>query len=313
MSKSIKIAPSGSLKLLAHLGAIVTISCWGASFVSTKVLMEQGGFSPVEMFVYRFACAYVLMLLLTCNKRLLSKSWKDEFSFMVCGICAGSLYFITENYALRHTTASNVSLLASISPIFTTLLMGVFYKMKVKGGVIIGSVIAFIGVGFVVMSGSADGLEIHPFGDMLALSAAMSWAVYSIVVKRLIPLYNSFFITRKLFLYGVLTGLPLLLTQQKTFHIMELLDFSHPEFVLNFGFLVIMCSVVSYLIWNEAMKALGSVTSNNYLYAQPIVTMIIGVSMLDEPLTAMGVAGCALIIGGLIVSDKLDLSRLRRR
>ena len=70
MSKSIKIAPSGSLKLLAHLGAIVTISCWGASFVSTKVLMEQGGFSPVEMFVYRFACAYVLMLLLTCNKRL---------------------------------------------------------------------------------------------------------------------------------------------------------------------------------------------------------------------------------------------------
>ena len=178
MSKSIKIAPSGSLKLLAHLGAIVTISCWGASFVSTKVLMEQGGFSPVEMFVYRFACAYVLMLLLTCNKRLLSKSWKDEFSFMVCGICAGSLYFITENYALRHTTASNVSLLASISPIFTTLLMGVFYKMKVKGGVIIGSVIAFIGVGFVVMSGSADGLEIHPFGDMLALSAAMSWAEY---------------------------------------------------------------------------------------------------------------------------------------
>lgn len=312
MTKNIKPTPSGSLKLLAHLGAIVTISCWGASFVSTKVLMEQGGFTPIEMFVYRFACAYVLMLLLTCNKRLLARNWRDELSFVACGVCAGSLYFITENYALRHTTASNVSLLASISPIFTTLLLGVFYKMKIKGGVIIGSVIAFIGVGFVVMSGSADGLEIHPLGDMLALSAALSWGLYSIVVKRLIPLYNSFFITRKLFLYGVLTGLPLLLSQQEPYHFLELFDISHPEYVSNFAFLVVMCSVVSYLIWNEAMKALGSVTANNYLYGQPIITMIIGVSALGEPLTVMGCLGCVLIIGGLVVSDKLDLTRLRR-
>lgn len=312
MTGIIKNTPSGSFKLLAHLGAIVTISCWGASFVSTKVLMEQGGFTPIEMFVYRFACAYVLMLLLTCNKRLLARNWRDELSFVVCGVCAGSLYFITENYALRHTTASNVSLLASISPIFTTLLLGLFYKMRIKGGVIIGSVIAFVGVGFVVMSGSAEGLEIHPLGDMLALSAALSWGVYSIVVKRLIPLYNSFFITRKLFLYGVLTGLPLLLAQPEPYHLAELFDISHPEYVSNFAFLVIMCSVVSYLIWNEAMKALGSVTANNYLYGQPIVTMVIGVAALGEPLTVMGCVGCALIIGGLVASDKLDLSRLRR-
>ncbi len=312
MTKTVKPTRSASLRLLAHLGAIITISCWGASFVSTKVLMEQGGFTPVEMFVYRFACAYVLLLLLTCNKRLFSRSWRDEFSFMVCGVCAGSLYFITENYALKNTTASNVSLLASISPIFTTLLLGIFYKMKIKPGVIIGSVVAFIGVGFVVMSSSTDGFEIHPLGDLLALSAALSWGVYSIVVKRLIPLYNSFFITRKMFLYGVLTALPLLFMQSGQSNFLKLVDFSHPEYISNFAFLVIMCSVVSYLIWNEAQKALGSVTANNYLYGQPIVTMIIGVSMLDEQLTVMGCIGCVLIIGGLILSDKLDNVRLRR-
>jgi len=313
MTKTFKSFPSGSLKLLAHLGAIVTISCWGASFVSTKVLMERGGFTPTEMFVYRFACAYVLLLLLTCNKRLLSRNWRDELSFVVCGVCAGSLYFITENYALRNTTASNVSLLASISPIFTTLLCAGFYKMKITGGVILGSVIAFLGVGFVVFSGSADGLEIHPLGDCLALSAALSWGLYSIVVKRLIPLYNSFFITRKLFLYGVLTGLPLLLMQPEPYHL-DLLTFDseHVIYLVNFAFLVIMCSVIAYLIWNEAMKILGSVTANNYLYGQPIVTMIIGVSALGEPLTVLGCLGCALIISGLVVSDKLDLKRLRR-
>ncbi|MCM1004679.1 MAG: DMT family transporter [Prevotella sp.] len=312
MTKTNKPIPNTSLKLLAHIGAIVTISCWGTSFVSTKVLMENGGFTPVEMFVYRFAVAYLLLLLLTCNKSLMSHNWKDELCFVACGVCAGSLYFITENFALRNTTASNVSLLASISPIFTTLLCGVFYKMKINGGVIIGSVIAFVGVGFVVFSGSADGLEIHPIGDTLALSAALSWGLYSIVVKRLIPIYNSFFITRKLFLYGVLTGLPVLFMQTEPYHLAELIDFGHPEYILNFAFLVIMCSVVSYLIWNETMKILGSVTANNYLYGQPIVTMIIGVSALGEPLTVLGCVGCVLIIGGLIVSDKLDLSRLRR-
>ncbi len=186
------------MRLIAHLGAIVTVSAWGMSFISTKVLMEEGGFTPVEMFSYRFACAYLLLLLLTCNKRLLSLNWKDEVSFMLCGICAGSLYFITENVALLHTTAGNVSLLSAISPLFTTILMAVFYRMKIKSGVILGSLIAFVGVGCVVFS-SGTGLEIHPLGDLLALSSAMSWAIYSILVKRLIPLYNSFFITRKLF------------------------------------------------------------------------------------------------------------------
>ena len=300
------------MRLIAHLGAIVTVSAWGMSFISTKVLMEEGGFTPVEMFSYRFACAYLLLLLLTCNKRLLSLNWKDEVSFMLCGICAGSLYFITENVALLHTTAGNVSLLSAISPLFTTILMAVFYRMKIKSGVILGSLIAVVGVGCVVFS-SGTGLEIHPLGDLLALSSAMSWAIYSILVKRLIPLYNSFFITRKLFLYGVLSSLPILLTQDEPYHIAELFDLSHPQYILNFMFLVLMCSVAAYLIWNESMKALGQVTANNYLYGQPIVTMVVAAFIFHDPVTLLGVCGCILIISGLIISDKVSEIRLRRR
>ena len=300
------------LKLLGHLATIVTVSCWGTSFISTKVLMDKGGFTPVEMFTYRFTAAYVLLLLYTCRHSLMSKNWRDEALFFLCGICSGSLYFITENMALLHTTAGNVSLLASISPIFTTILMGVFYKMRIGSGVILGSVIAFIGVGFIVFSGG-DGLEIHPLGDMLALSAALSWAVYSIAVKRLIPVYNSFFITRKLFFYGVLTSLPLLLSQEAPLRIGVLVDFAHPEYILNFAFLVVMCSVTSYLLWNESMKILGSVTANNYLYGQPLVTLVVGALVLHDPFTLMGGVGCALIIGGLVLSDKYPVLRLRQQ
>lgn len=71
-------------------------------------------------------------------------------------------------------------------------------------------------------------------------------------------------------------------------------------------FLVLMCSVAAYLIWNESMKALGQVTANNYLYGQPIVTMVVAAFIFHDPVTLLGVCGCILIISGLIISDKVS-------
>lgn len=297
---------------LGHMGAILAISAWGLSFPCTKVLMEDGGFTPVEMYEYRFIAAYVLLLVFTF-RRIMSKSLKDELQFMLCGICAGSLYFITENYALKFTTAGNVSLLSSISPIFTTILMALIFKQRIKVGVMTGSVVAFIGAGFIIFS-HGEGLNVRPTGDLLALSAAMSWAVYTVVVKRLIPHYTSLFITRKLFFYGVITGLPLLIFQKAPLHLHLLFDFAEPKFFINFIFLVVMCSLSAYILWNEAMKQLGPVTSNNYLYAQPMVTMIGAYFILGEHIYPLGYLGCFLIISGLVISDKWNpSSRFHRK
>lgn len=297
--------------LLAHIGALVTVTCWGTSFLCTKVLMESGGFTPVEVYVYRFVLAYLILLAMTFRK-IFSDSWKDEFQFLISGICCGSLYFITENYALKATTTGNVSLLASVSPLFTTMLMAIIFKSRIRFGEIIGSVLAFTGVACVIFS-HGEGFEIHPAGDLLALSASLSWAVYTIAVRSLIPRYSSLFITRKLFLYGVLTAVPFLFLQQQPLHIGELFNLSNPQYIVNLLFLVVMCSVVSYLMWNEAMKILGSVSANNYLYMQPLVTMIAAYFVFDEKIYLLGYIGCALIIGGLIIADKLNVDwRLRR-
>jgi drug/metabolite transporter (DMT)-like permease len=95
-SEKIPSRRGGAMRLIAHLGAIVTVSAWGMSFISTKVLMEEGGFTPVEMFSYRFACAYLLLLLLTCNKRLLSLNWKDEVFYVVRYMCRFALFYNRE-------------------------------------------------------------------------------------------------------------------------------------------------------------------------------------------------------------------------
>lgn len=293
--------------ILTHLAAIITIIVWGNSFLSTKVLMVDGHLLPVEMYSYRFFAAYLILLLITL-RNLKSRNWRDELNFALCGLCAGSLYFITENYALQNTTAGNVSLLASISPLFTALLLAIFFHTRVKPGVIIGSIVAFIGVGFIICS-HGEGLVIKPKGDLLALSASLSWAIYTIAVKRLMPIYSTLFITRKIFFYGVLTSLPMLFSEvplpEIGKHIALLFDLRQPMYLGNFAFLVIMCSVVGYLLWNEVMKKLGPIASNNYIYGQPLVTMVSGALILHEPITTLGYIGCALVIGGLILSDKL--------
>ena len=264
--------------------------------------MEDGGFTPVEMYVYRFAAAYVLLLLLTF-RHIKSNNWKDEFTLFVSGICAGSLYFITENYALKMTTAGNVSLLVSTSPLFTTFLMAIVFRQKIKSGVLIGSVVAIIGVSCIIFS-HGESIEVRPEGDLLAVAASLCWAIYTVAVRRVIPSYSSLFITRKLFFYGVLTALPLLLLQHEPYHLNLLFDVAQPQYILNFLFLVLLCSVSAYLIWNEVMKDLGSVTSNNYLYLQPPITMVAGYFFLGEKIFLLGYIGCLLVIVGLIISDK---------
>ncbi len=302
-----------SRTIITHIAAIMTVIVWGSSFLSTKVLMEAG-ISPAEMYTFRFAGAYILLLMLTFRK-LFANNWRDELTLMLCGICAGSLYFITENYALQNTTAGNVSLLASISPIFTAILMALFFKTRIKAGVIIGSIVAFVGVTCIIFN-HGTGFQIRPEGDILALSASLSWAVYTIAVKRLIPLYSSLFITRKLFFYGVISSLPLLFAkipiQDMQQHLVMIFDLSHPEYLANFFFLVIFCSVIGYILWNDVMKSLGPVKSNNYLYGQPIVTMIAGHFFLGEHIYILGYIGCVLVIGGLILSDKLQIPHLPR-
>lgn len=304
MSSFYRNQRSASSRLIASIGALLVVGAWGTSFLSSKVLMVNGEFSPVEVFVYRFTFAYLILLIFT-SKKIFAHNFKDELLLLVCGLCAGSIYFVSENYALENTSAGNVSLLVSISPIFTTILMAIGYRKMPKMNVIFGSLIAFVGVGCIIFS-SDEGFEINPKGDLIALSASFSWAIYTIVVKRLSPIYSSLFITRKLFFYGVITSLPLLFIQHEPYHFKLLFERSHPEYLFNFLFLGLICSAAAYLAWNEIMKILGSIKANNFLYLQPLVTMIAGYFVLAEPILILGYIGCVLIIGGIVIADKIS-------
>lgn len=287
--------------IMAHVGALICIGMWGVSFVSTKVMLNHG-MHPVEIYIDRFLLAYVLILLLK-RTRWFSYNWRDEGLLCLCGMLSGSVYFLAENFALEYTLVSNVSLLTSMSPLITAMLVGLLYKSERPGrGMILGSFIAFIGVACIIFNSSFN-VEIKPLGDMLAIMAAFSWALYSLVLKKLDATYDVWFISRKTFFYGVLTSLPFLIMEPPHFSVSDILGYW--PVLGNLLFLGVGASLIGYLLWARTVKVMGAVKANNYMYFQPIFTMVFSVIFLHEVVTFFGYLGCALILGGLWLGDYL--------
>lgn len=113
-----------------HIFAMFAVTAWGLSFISTRVLLDSG-LHPIEIYIYRSLIAY-LALLAICHKRLLANNLKDELLFVLCGIVAGSVYFISENIALQYTLVSNVSLITSLPPLLTVLLVERYIRPTVR-------------------------------------------------------------------------------------------------------------------------------------------------------------------------------------
>ncbi len=150
-------------------------------------------------------------------------------------------------------------------------------------------------------------------GDLLALGAAFSWAIYSLVLRKLNVTYTAQFITRKTFFYGLLTALPFWFISKEPVSPVDLL--LKPEVLTNLLFLGVLCSMVAYILWAWVMGNLGAIKTNDYLYVQPIVTMVIAAILFgkNDPITLIGCVGCFLIIGGLWLGDYMTRKEALRK
>ncbi|MCL2649662.1 MAG: DMT family transporter [Candidatus Azobacteroides sp.] len=282
-----------------HLLAFIVVFTWGTTFVSTKVLLIAG-LTPENILVYRFILAYIGIWFLGKNQ-LFSKTWKDELLFLLLGVFGGSLYFLTENTALKFTQASNVSLLVCTAPLFTALLSHFIIKTeKLKLRMINGSIIAFFGMALVVFNGHFI-LKLSPVGDLLSICAALCWAFYTIIFKQISSRYNSLFITRKVFFYGLVTIAPVFLFRPL---ITDLAILSNPVVWGNLLFLGLIASLCCYFAWNVVIKQLGAIRSSNYIYLNPLATLITSSIVIHEKITGLALVGAALILIGVFWVEK---------
>ena len=306
----------GTGNTIYHVLAIVIVAIWGLTFISTKVLL-MAGLSPEEIFLVRFSIAYFGMWLFCLwgrgsdasrtgsqsgqsPARLFCNSLKDELLLVLAGVMGGSLYFWSENTALQYTMASNVSFIVCTTPLVTAILNAAVRRERIGRLTLLGGCLSLVGIGMIAFSGG-EGFHLSFLGDALAMLASLTWAIYTVVTNGLLKKYPSALISRKVFFYGMLTIVPVLLVKGWTFPAGRFLE---PKVLLNTLFLGVVASLACYALWNSVIKRLGTVGSSNYIYLNPLFTLIAAALLLGERLTPVAIAGCLITLIGVWTASR---------
>lgn len=280
-----------------HLASLLTIIIWGTTFISTKILLVD--FQPVEILFFRFVIG-LAALFLVCPRRLKGTDGRQELTFAAAGLCGICLYYLLENIALTYTLASNVGVIISVAPFFTAILSCIFLREEKPGvNFFIGFVVAMAGIFLISFNGSR--LELNPVGDLLALLAALIWACYSLLAKKISGYgYHTILATRRIFCYGILFMIPaLFLFDFKP----ELVRFARPVYLFNIIFLGLGASALCFVTWNFAVRILGAIKTSIYIYMVPVITVVTSVTILHEEITALAAMGTVLTLAGLFLSE----------
>ena len=311
-------------RLKYHFVAFVTIVVWGSTFVFTKLLL-LAGLSAAQIFTLRFIIAYVLLALYSIGRpffligrartdadspkksvQVWCGSWRDELLMMLLGVTGGSLYFLAENEALNYTTATNTSLIVCSCPLVASALIGLFYKSERMSRLqTLGALTAVAGVCVVVLNGHFV-LHLSPLGDALALAANLCWAFYSLLMIPVGRKYDSVFITRKVFFYGLVTIIPyyMLVPEDAWIFTSSVFHFFNFSILLNLLFLGVVASMLCFLAWTWVIKRLGAMVTTNYVYLNPVATIVFAWWILNEQITSYFLLGTVLILLGMYLADK---------
>lgn len=296
-----------------HVLAFVIVAVWGVTFISTKVLINHG-LNPAQIFTIRFIMAYVGLVLFSLFRgegvKAVPGTWKDELLFLFVGITGGSLYFMTENSALVSTQACNVSFIVCSAPLLTTLFTMAFRKIskgelarglqevRVTPFLVIGTLLAFLGMGLIIFDGAQFHFSLK--GDLLALGAAVTWGLYSIVMGQLTVRFGTMVATRKVFFYGLITIIPFVLINGS----MTDGELTSLPVIGNLLFLGVVASLLCYVGWNKVMAEIGNVTSTNYVYLNPFFTLVAAVLILGESMSLVAALGSASIFIGVYLAGR---------
>lgn len=293
-------------KTQGHMAALLTIVVWSSTFVFLKRLLTI--FNPLDILILRFTLSFIALKL--AQPKRVKVPWKDELLFVAAGLTGVTIYYTLEALALSYTQASNVGVLVSISPFFTALLHRIFNQYKLSKTFVPGFIVSFIGLVIISFNGRIN-LNLNPLGDVLALTAALGWSLYGLITPKFLQKgYPVPFVTRKIFFYGAIGMLPFSLIMNFKPNFALLLQ---PENLLPFLYLALVSSCGGFVIWNFAVKHLGAVTTNLYIYLVPVLSVVFSAIFLHEKITALSILGSFLVLLGLAISEIESIRMAFRR
>jgi drug/metabolite transporter (DMT)-like permease len=287
--------PRSNVKSL--LQALLVIVLWGVSFSVTRTTVRE--VPPLTIAFLRFALATALFWPLVHRRyrqvRIAPEDRRDTFLLGFVGV---TLYFACENTGLKYTTASHGALIIATTPLATELTDAFLHRRIPARGMLLGLLAALLGVFFII--GHSDGGGATLRGDLFVVGAVITWVWYTFLAHRLVSRYPNLLLTYLIMLTGALTLFPAALFELWR----QPIPWPSAAAWAGIGFLGIFCSAIAFLLWNQAIPALGVSATNNLLYCIPLVGVLAGVIGLGEPLTIHIAVGGVLILGGVMVAGR---------
>jgi drug/metabolite transporter (DMT)-like permease len=284
---------------------LLTVLIWSSSFAFIKLGLHE--VNPYFLALIRAVIAGVFLLGIIVLKgdfkvfkQDLKKYWKK---YALLGFVGIALFDIFQNVGISHTFSSLADVLLNTNPLFIVMFSSFFLKENISKDRILGLIMGFIGM-CVVMFGGVNFADIFKsqgfFGNVLILLSAITWAIYSILNKRLLNATTPLFLTTSSYLFGALFSLPLLLVSNPE----QALTYSNSSWIIIL-YLGIIASGLTFFLWSFALSKMEASRASIFLFLIPILSIMIGAVFLNENITIYTILGSILVLVGIYITERI--------
>lgn len=284
------------MRVPPRLGALVAVVLWGISFVATKAALRE--VSPVTLIFTRFLIGTLLLALIV--RRLPPRDAWGALAFM--GLLGVFVHQMLQGYGLTMTSAIHTGWLIGLIPIWSALLSAAVTGERFGAGKLAGLAGGFAGALLVITRGEFSSAILtlpSTRGDLLVLLSTVNWAVYSVVGHKTIRRLGPRMATMGAMMFGLCMLAPFFAIRR---------GWREWQGVSPGGwgailFLGIGCSALGYLFWYGALERVEVSRVAALLYLEPLVTFAAAVVLLHEPVSAVTVAGGALVLASVLLTQ----------
>lgn len=281
--------------VLPHLALSSVALLYGANYVIAKVVLGSGLITPNGFIMLRIIGATILLWAihpLIIKERLERKDYLYTAFCSIFGITINQLCFFQ---GLKYTSPMHASLIMITVPMIVLFASFLILKNKITPRQILGMILGLIGAAILVLSAtSSDGVA-SVKGDLFILINANSYALYLVLVKRLMEKYHALTVIKWLFLFGGLIVVP--------FGLPDMLNADFSAFATphwwSVVYVIIGATFLTYLFNGYALGHVKSSTVGFYVYFQPLIASFISIFIGQDTLDLPKIQAAVLLFVGV--------------
>lgn len=285
-------------KLIGALCLSLAASIWGGMYVVVKVVVEV--VPPLELVWARYAIAAIVLLLIA---RLLKHSWKvarkDWGILFFIALIGNTISIVTQEMGTMLSTAQMGAIITSTTPAFMVVFAFVLLKERITWKKCVSVALATCGV-FVIV-GTSDNGETTQLGGMYLIIAALTWALMSVLIKKVPRHYSQIVFTMYASIIAVVLLTPFVIPN------LDQLDWQRvvePNIFGGLMYLGVMSTAVGFFLWNKGLQLMNASSGGLFFFFQPIVGAFLGWLLLGETIGGSFVIGTCLIFSGVFLVIK---------